>query len=63
MPNRLRDIIVVVVTSVWGANFVAPVFVSTYKPIPELNIAFMAILGVLLATKNGEPPADDDPRN
>jgi hypothetical protein len=39
-------------------NFCAPIFVKDYAPTPELNVAFMAVLGVLLATKNDNNDSD-----
>lgn len=51
----------IVVTVVWAANFVAPIFVKGYTPAPELNVAFMAILGILTATANTrKPPPSGD---
>lgn len=50
MSNVLRSAIIVMVSIVWAANFMAPLFNPEYKPAPELNIAFMAILGVLTAS-------------
>ena len=31
------------------SNFIAPIFVKDFKPAPELNVAFMAIIGLLLS--------------
>jgi hypothetical protein len=50
MNNKLRSVIIGVVTAVWAMNFTAPIFVHDYKPSPELNVAFMAIIGVLTAS-------------
>jgi hypothetical protein len=52
MPNFLRTTIIVIVAVVWAVNFTAPIFVKDYKPTPELNVAFMAIMGVLTASYN-----------
>jgi len=59
VPPRLRSSLIVTVTLVWAANFTAPIFVKGYVPVPELNVAFMAILGVLLSTY--KKPPDDPP--
>lgn len=65
MPNSLRTVVIIIVAAVWAINFTAPVFIKDYKPTPELNVAFMAILGVLTAsytrdTKNkGKPDGQD----
>lgn len=42
--------VISIVTAVWAINFTAPVFVKDYAPSPELNVAFMAIIGVLTAS-------------
>lgn len=63
MSNALRSVIIVIVALVWAANFTAPLFITDYKPTPELNVAFMAILGVLTASYNKDekkPPSKDD---
>jgi len=52
MPDRLSNAIIILVAVVWAANFIAPIFMSGFEPKPELNVAFMAILGVLTASKN-----------
>jgi hypothetical protein len=50
MGNKLRTSIILVVAAVWAANFLAPIFEGGYQPSPELNVAFMAIVGVLTAS-------------
>ena len=50
MGNRIRTVVISVVTVVWAINFIAPVFVKNFSPSPELNVAFMAIIGVLTAS-------------
>lgn len=50
MSNTVRTVLVIIVTVVWAINFTAPIFSPTFKPSPELNVAFMAILGVLTAS-------------
>lgn len=50
MNNSIRTVVITIVTAVWAINFTAPIFVSDYKPSPELNVAFMAIIGVLTAS-------------
>jgi len=66
LSNKVRTLLIVVVTLVWAANFVAPIFVKDYTPAPELNVAFMAIIGVLTASyrkgKNDDDDEDDKPR-
>ncbi len=70
MNNTVRTIVITIVTAVWAINFTAPIFVSDYKPSPELNVAFMAIIGVLTASyklekndKQESPKADDPDKN
>lgn len=58
--DRVRNWLIGVVACVWAINFVAPVFNSAYKPTPELNIAFMAIIGVLTASYKRPDNGDDD---
>lgn len=50
MNNTVRTVVIMIVASVWAINFTAPIFVTDYKPSPELNVAFMAIIGVLTAS-------------
>ncbi len=67
MGNRLRGAVIGIVTLVWAMNFTAPIFVNEYKPSPELNVAFMAIIGLLTASqrldkqRGGEPKAQPEP--
>lgn len=51
--NRLRTILIVVVASVWAANFAAPVFISDYAPPAEVHLIFMAVIATLLKTGDG----------
>ncbi len=62
MSNRVRTLLIVVVSCVWALNFTAPIFVKDFKPAPELNVAFMAILGVLTSTyrREGDNKKDDE---
>lgn len=66
MNNKLRAIVIVVVTSVWSINMVAPIVIRDYQPSPEMHVAFMAIIGILTASykmekkKNGNDDDDDD---
>ncbi len=50
MNNGVRTVVISIVTAVWAINFTAPIFVTDYTPSPELNVAFMAIIGVLTAS-------------
>jgi hypothetical protein len=65
MTNGIRTIVISIVTAVWAINFTAPIFVKDYTPSPELNVAFMAIIGVLTASykldKNNQDDNKKDP--
>lgn len=67
MPNSLRTAVIIVVAAVWAINFTAPVIHPDYHPAQELNVAFMAIMGVLTASyqrddekKKAKHRKDDD---
>lgn len=50
MGDRVKTIIIVIVALVWAANFTAPLFIKDYQPSPELNVAFMAVIGFATAS-------------
>ena len=60
MNNRLRTIIIVMVSSVWAANFIAPIFQQGYKPPTELNVAFMAVVGIITASYKRDGGGDKE---
>jgi len=60
MPDRLRTSIIIVVATVWAANFTAPLFISEFSPPSEINVAFMAIIGVLSASYKSDKGKGDD---
>lgn len=41
----VQNAVVLIVSLVWAAAFLAPIFVPTYKPRAEINFAFAAIVG------------------
>lgn len=50
MPSeRVRNIIIAVVTAVWAINFAAGLVVPGYTPDPTIHAVFMSIVGGLLA--------------
>ena len=50
MPSeRMRNLIIFVVTSVWAINFAAGLLLSDYKPDPTIHAVFMSIVGGLFA--------------
>jgi hypothetical protein len=50
LNNKMRTALIAVITVVWAANFIAPVFRTNYQPPAEINLAFMGVVGVLTAT-------------
>lgn len=50
MPSeRVRNVIIGVVTTVWAVNFAAGLLVDDYTPDQAINAIFMAIVGGLFA--------------
>lgn len=63
MSDRLVKVVTMIVTLVWAANFIAPLWNSDYKPIPELNAAFMTVVGgLILAGRRNQPPEPPPPQ-
>lgn len=60
MPNKLRTAIIIVVAAVWAINFTVPIVIRDYTPRPELNVAFMAVVGYLTATYRNDRGGDGD---
>lgn len=50
MNNALRTALLVMISVVWAVNFTAPLIEHNYKPPPEVNMAFMGVVGYLTAT-------------
>lgn len=59
MPKALANSIVILVSIVWAANFVASVFLPEYQTDSTLNFVFMTIVGGALALKRnpGDAPS------
>lgn len=57
---RLRNAIIVVVTSVWALNFAAGLAVKTYEPDQAINAIFMAVVGGLFAWSAKEKKGGDE---
>lgn len=49
MGDRLRGIVLIIFTVVWALNITVPIFVKDYEIIPELNAAFMGVVGIIVA--------------
>lgn len=62
IDKRVANIIVVIVTLAWSANFGAPFFLDTYKPDAAVHGVFMAIVGGTLALSRGSKGDDRDER-
>lgn len=63
MDKRLAFAVIVLICSVWAANFGAQFIVSNYKPDPTINMIFMGIVGGLFALqgrKSNEKENSDD---
>lgn len=67
MNARLKTFLIALVAIVWAVNISAPLFIKDYKPSPEMNVAFMAVLGLLTAARDGgggdntpKPPANQN---
>lgn len=54
IPNRVRTGIIIAVTGVWVINFVASLSVKGYSPAPEINLAFMLVVGAVTASYRNE---------
>lgn len=59
LSDRTANAIIVVVTAVWAANFVARFFVVDYQSSESINAIFMAIVGGLFAYKGRNSRGDD----
>lgn len=59
---RLKNGIIIVVTTIWTTNFLAGLLVSTYETDQTINVAFMTIVGGLFAlgSRGGGGKDDDD---
>lgn len=58
---RLKNGIIIVVTTIWTTNFLAGLLVSTYETDQTINVAFMTIVGGLFALgSRGGGGKDDD---
>jgi hypothetical protein len=66
MPSeRVRNIIIAVVTTVWAVNFAAGLIVPEYDPDPTIHAVFMSIVGGLLAigARNDNSNSRNDKRD
>lgn len=54
LSPKLANIIAVIVTAVWVASFVVSLFSVSYKPDPQINVVFMAVVGAAMALKGSQ---------
>lgn len=52
ISDRVRTVVLGVVTAVWAMNFFAGLVIEDYKPDQAINGIFMAIAGTLFALGN-----------
>lgn len=48
---KLANLVIVVVTCVWVISFGVSITSATYRPDPQINVIFMAIVGGAMALK------------
>jgi hypothetical protein len=59
IPRQLASAIIVLVSLVWAANFIAQFIVDNYRPDVTLNGVFMAIVGGALALSRKDKGGGD----
>lgn len=60
MPSeRVRTVLIGVVTTVWAANFTAGLVVADYEPDQAINAIFMAVVGGLFALGRGKDDGEE----
>lgn len=57
---KLANLVIVVVTCVWVVSFGASLVSGSYRPDPQINVIFMAIVGGAMALK---AKRDNDAKN
>jgi MinD-like ATPase involved in chromosome partitioning or flagellar assembly len=61
VTNRFRKIIIGVVTFMWAINYGAPLVEKNYSPRPEINLAFMGVVGMVAASFERQRDEEDPP--
>lgn len=51
LSPAVANSVIVLVSLVWLANFVAPLLVAGYSSDPQLNLVFMSVVGGALALR------------
>lgn len=60
IPDRLRNALLIVITTVWVVNFGAALVVPDYNPSESINAVFTVIVGALFALGNKKSSGKDD---
>lgn len=60
MSPALANLIIAIVTAVWVTSFVVALLSTTYKPDPQINVIFMAVVGGAMALKARKPAAPEE---
>jgi hypothetical protein len=60
MSPALANLIIVIVTAVWVTSFVVALMSTTYKPDPQINVIFMAVVGGAMALKARKPAGTEE---
>lgn len=56
----LANFVIVIVTIVWVTSFIVALVSATYKPDPQINVIFMAIVGGAMALKAKRGTSTDE---
>lgn len=60
ISQRVRSILIYVVTSIWALNFIAGLVSHTYHPSESINGIFMAVVGGVFVVGARRSSDDDD---
>lgn len=60
LKQRTQVAVILVVTLVWVANFVATLTVEGYRPSESVNAAFAAVIGATVALGSGRKGGGED---
>ena len=58
--ERVRVILIVLVSVVWAVNYTASVINPAYKPDPAINAPFLAVIGALVAGSGNRKDKDGE---
>jgi hypothetical protein len=60
IKEGIRNAILIIVTSVWAANMIAPLWIKDYHSDPEISAIFMATVGTIYAFSAKNSKSDKD---